>query len=189
MKINEKILEILTSYSISKDDAICYLISLFYDYNPSYIPQSFKDRVAKTRIAVIEYKKNDEGEDDLTEIKDIKWNLPLYEGAETAFEWVKTEYVPMFKERNTDRGGKVREATARMKKLFAKNPDVRKDDVIGATRMYLRNTNPDYIRFPHYFIEKGTAADKTNDILDWLDKYALTQEDSTGRTSTSNTMQ
>ena len=175
MKINEQILDILKEFGIRKDDGICYLISLYHGYKPTYIPDVLKQKINLTKIVV-----NDR--------TGITWNIPLYSGAETAFEWVKTEYVPMFKERNSKKGGKVREATSRMKKLFAANPDIRKDEVIGATRMYLLNTNPDYIRFPHYFIEKGVGAEKSWDVLDWIEKYRLT-EDTTGRTSLSNTMQ
>ena len=41
-----------------------------------------------------------------------------------------------------------------MKKFFATYPDVRKDEVIDATVMYLQNTNRTYVRNPHYFILK-----------------------------------
>lgn len=175
MVINKKILEILKEFNIIQDDGICYLMCLYHNYNPTYIPDLLKQKVNLTKIVV------------QTE-KGTTWNIPLYEGSEIAFEWVKREYVPLFEEKNKRRGGKVREATSRMKKLFASYPDIRKDDVIGATKMYLRNTDADYIRFPHYFIEKGVGVEKSYDILDWIDKYKLSQ-DTNGRTSLSNTMQ
>jgi hypothetical protein len=178
MNINEEILEILTESRIHKDDAICYLLSLYYGYKPTYIPDEFKQRLNITNI--YEEDKNK---------KDIKWNIPLFEGQQTAFEWVKIEYCQMFKETNSTRGGNVREATARLKKLFAKNPDIRKDDVIGATRMYLMNTDSNYIMNPHYFISKGDGADRTETIMNWIDKYRLAIEQEQGRNSISNTMQ
>lgn len=176
MKINEEIIEILTRFRIYKDDAICYLLSLYYDYTPTYIPDELKQRLNITKI--YEEDKNS-----------IKWNIPLFEGQETAFEWVKTEYCQMFKEYNSTRGGYIRESTARLKKLFAKNPEVRKNDVIEATRMYLLNTDSKYIMNPHYFISKGDGANKTETILDWIDKYKMAIEQEEGRNSIINTMQ
>lgn len=175
MQINEEILEIFKEFNIFPADGICYLIAVFHGYEPTYIPDTFKQKVHASGIFV---------EKD----KNIHWNVPLYKKQVTAFEWVKTEYVPMFKQANSSRGGHVREATSRMKKLFAKEPEIRKDDVIGAVRMYLLNTDPTYIRQPHYFIEKGTGGNKTYDILDWIDKYKLTKEQQVGRTSHTNTM-
>lgn len=176
MIINNEILEILTEYKIAKDDGICYLLSLYYGYKPSYIDNVFKQRMHITKI--YELDKNS-----------IKWNIPLFEGQETAFEWVKTEYCEMFKEYNPTRSGNVREATARIKKLFAKNPDIRKEDVVGATKMYLLNTDYKYIMNPHYFIEKGDGAMKTSTILTWIDKYKLEIEQKQSKNSIINTMQ
>lgn len=176
MNINQEILEILTEYKVHKDDAICYLIALYYGYKPSYIPDDFKVRLNTLKIY-----EEDKGS--------IKWNIPLFEGQQTAFEWVKTEYVPLFKAANPERGGHVREATARLKKLFAKNPEIRKDDVMGATKMYIKNTDSKYIMFPHYFITKGDGADRTEVILNWIEKYKLGLEQTEGKSSVTNTMQ
>jgi hypothetical protein len=175
MKINEQILEIFSEFKIYPADGICYLIALFHGYEPTYIPEDLKIKINATGII---------GEKN----KNLHWNIPLYEEQVTAFDWVRTEYVPLFKEANSDRGGNVRESIARMKKLFAANPDIRKDDVIGATKMYLLNTESKYIRNPHYFIQKGKGAEKTYDILDWIDKYKLTKEQQQGRTSHTNTL-
>lgn len=175
MEINEQIIEVFDECKIYKADGICYLLALFYGYKPTYIPEDLKVKLNASGI----YKE---------ELGSITWNIPLFNTQVTAFQWVKDEYVKLFKQHNSDRGGKVREATSRMKKLFAKNPDIRKDDVIGATKMYLLNTDPRYIRFPHYFIEKGVGGNKTYDILDWIEKYKENQERSQGRTSHTNTL-
>jgi hypothetical protein len=42
---------------------------------------------------------------------------------------------------------------------------------------------------PHYFIEKGIGADKTQTILTWIDKYKELQEEQEGRNTITNTMQ
>ena len=161
MTINSRILEILEEVRIRKDDGICYLLSLFYGYKPDYIPELLKQKMNITKIVVEEH-------------GSLRWNVPLFEEQETAFDWVKTEYVELF--RDSGKASHSREAITRMKKLFAKNPDIRKEDVIKATEMYLYNTESKYVRYPHYFIEKGTGAEKTNDILEWIDKCKLTQQ-------------
>lgn len=175
MQINPEILEYLTEYKFQKDDAICYLISLYYGYKPTYIPDDFKVRLNTLKIY-----EEDKGT--------LKWNIPLFEGQQTAFEWVKTEFVPLFKEANPLKGGHVREATTRLKKLFAKNPDIRKDDIIGATKMYIKNTDSRYVMFPHYFITKGDGADRTETIMSWIEKYQLSLE-IIAKSSVTNTMQ
>lgn len=176
MNINEEILETLTEFRIQKDDGICYLLSLFYGYKPNYFPDDFKTKMNITKIY--------EEEKGL-----LKWNIPLFEGQITAFEWVKTEYVVLFKEANENRGGFIKESTSRLKKLFAKNPDIRKEDVIGAAKMYIRNTDGKYIMSPHYFIEKGKGGEKTETILSWIDKYRLSLDQEQGREAITNTMQ
>ena len=175
MNINDEILEILSEVKIQKDDGICYLLSLFYGYKPEFIPDSFKQKMNITGI----YQE---------ERGSIKWNVPLFEGQQTTFEWVK-DYCQLFKDANSLRAGHVREATALLKKLFATNPELRKDDIMNATRMYIRNTDPKYIMMPHYFIQKGIGASKTTTILDWIEKYQLTKEQEEGRDSVTNTMQ
>ena len=175
MEINDEILEILSEVKIQKDDGICYLLSLFYGYKPEFIPDSFKQKMNITGIY-----QEDKGT--------IKWNVPLFEGQQTAFEWVK-DYCQLFKDANSLRAGHVREATALLKKLFATNPELRKDDIMDATKMYIRNTDPKYIMMPHYFIQKGIGASKTTTILDWIEKYQLTKEQEEGRDSVTNTMQ
>ncbi len=174
--INDEILEILTEFKIQKDDGICYLISLFYSYKPSYIPDVLKQKMNTTGIY-----SEDKGS--------IKWHVPLFEGQQTAFDWVKTEYVQMFKNANELKGGHVKEATTLLKQLFAKNPAIRKDDIIGATRMYILNTDSKYLMFPHYFIQKGKGAGKTETIQTWLEKYEIAKDQEQGRSAITNTMQ
>lgn len=177
MTLNSKILEILSEVGISKDDGVCYLISLYYGLHPSYIPEELKIKMNMTGIFKV---------DDMTR-QDIQWIIPLFSEQQTAFEWVKTEYIELFK--SVGKGTHSREAITRMKKLFASNPDIRKEDILGATRMYINSTSPTYVRLPHYFIEKGTGGDKTQDILEWVDKYRLSIEQSEGRNTVFNTMQ
>lgn len=164
MEINSTILKTLDKYKIPRDDGICYLIAVYHGYTPSYIPDKLKQMVNATGLLQF----TNTG---------LEWKVPLFEGGEVNFEWVKTEYEPMFKESNPKKGGHVKEAITRMKRFFAENPDVRKDEVMEATRMYILNTKSEYIRFPHYFIEKDKGVDKICDLLDWIQKYRLISQD------------
>lgn len=174
MEINNKILGVFKEFGIVQDDGICYLIALFHNYRPSYIPDKLRQQVNATGIV---------------EVRDklIYWNIPLYTNQVTGFDWVKTEYVPMFKKANPEKGGYVREAIKRIKQLLADNPDIRKDDIINATKLYLSNTDYRYIRNPHYFITKGVGVNKTHDILTWIDK--LKESESQIRTSITRKLQ
>lgn len=157
MNVNSEIVEILKEFNINKEDGLTYLIALFYDLRPSYIPLDIQSKISASRI--VEATKTG-----------LQWNVPLFEEQQTTFDWVEKEYVPLFAAIGKDKY--KREATARMKKLFAKNPDIRKEEVLAATELYIFN-NGNYSRFPHYFIEKGSGAEKTQDILDWIDKYRI----------------
>lgn len=163
MTINEELLEILKDNSINKSDAICYLLSLYYGYKPTYIPRELKIKINTTKI-IVEKDGN------------LHWNIPLFEEQEVGFEWVDSEYIELFKERKPSEGRYKRECIKRMKALFAKHPDIRKDEVIGATILYLSATDPTYIRKPHFFIQKGQGVSKIQDILDWIERYRETKE-------------
>lgn len=103
--------------------------------------------------------------------------------------WVKDEYCAMFKAKNPNKGGKVREATARMKKMFAAFPEMRKEEVIGTVKLYLSQTDSRFIRYPHYFLLKGQGANAIYEFADWYDKYKENEQAGEGRTSKINTMQ
>lgn len=171
MNINSRIIETLKEFNINKDDGLTYLFALYYGLQPNYIPGDVQSKVSASRIVEI-------GKTGL------QWNIPLFEEQTTAFDWVEKEYIPLFA--GINKATNKREATARMKKLFAQNPDIRKEEVLGATELYIFN-NGNYSRLPHYFIEKGSGADKTQDILDWIDKYRTANSQSGN--SSYNTLQ
>lgn len=159
LEFNPKVKEIIRECKINMDYSLTYLLSIYHNLNPTFFPSEFKNVIEKTGIIFI-------GDNGLYE-----WKIPLFKGQETAFEWVK-DYCNLFKEANVSKGGKVREATLRMKKMFSENPEIRKDDVIKATKYYIFNTSDaTYLMMPHYFISKGTGAAKTSSLLDWIDKF------------------
>jgi len=164
--INQELISILNEYNIRVDEAIPYLLSLYYGYNPSYIPDDLKRKIHITKIVSIDIKTNT-----------LVWNIPIFNNQETEFSWVKTEYIELF--RPLGKATNYRESLTRIKALFTKHPHIRKEDVINATRLYISNTDNKYVRLPHYFIEKGIGLSKTNDILNWIDKLnSYTQDTS-----------
>ena len=61
-----------------------------------------------------------------------------------------------------------------MKAFFIDNPEIRKEDVIGATKMYIQNLdNPKYLITSHYFITKGLGKDRVSQLEEWVEKYKL----------------
>lgn len=131
----------------------------------------------------------------LTACKSIKTKLLKLAGpgedvdSKDPWNWVKTDYCALFKAKNPSKGGKVRESVARMKKMFAARPEIRKEDVILTVKLYLSQTDSRFIRYPHYFLKKGQGANAIYEFDDWYDKYLESKEAGTGRTSSSNTMQ
>lgn len=157
MKINTEIKEILEEIGVPYKEGLTYLLSIFFDVTPNYIPESVSIPVNISKIVEVEDRQ-------------VVWRVPLFEGQETAFGWVVDEYVELFKVAGKNKF--KRECVARMKKLFSSQPEIRKEEVLGATRLYLNSVNDlKFVRNPHYFIEKGSGGGKTQDILSWIDLY------------------
>ncbi len=175
MKINENLINRLKEYNILLSDVLPILINIYYQLPiPKYIPKKLMVQVNSIGI----YNTTENG---------IIWSIPLYEGVETTtFDWVKTEYCELFKVANKTKVGDKKAATLRMKKLFSEQPDIRKDEIIGATKLYLSQTDSNYIRQSHYFISKGKGVNMIQDILTWIEEYRSSQ---TTGTSLNNILQ
>jgi len=176
LEFNEDVLEILQDFRVEIDEGLLYLLSIYHDLKSDVFPEGLKNAMSTTGIV----QKGCGGKYD--------WKLPLFKGQEVAFDWVETQYCELFKMQNTDRGGNVKESTSRMKIYFSKNPEVRKEEVLGAVRMYLTGINPSYMSNPHYFIKKGKGADAVHLLEDWIQKYRDGIKVSNGL-DLSNTMQ
>lgn len=179
MTVNPEIKTTLIAFNIAVNDGLTYLFAVYFDTKPSYVPQIIIDKITRTGIVSLDER-----------TKTLQWNMPLFEEQITNFEWVGTQWVPMFEKANKDRKGGVREATSRMKKFFALNPDIRKDEVMAATEMYIKSVlNVNYLITSHYFISKGAGADKTSSLLQWVENYRESSNDLfNGRSSHNNTM-
>lgn len=154
--INEGVKNLLREKGISIQDGIAYLICLYYGVSPSYIPKDLVRRVLALPIVTIDYTTDT-----------IEWKIPLFEEQEIGFEWV-VEWMNLFKKVNVERRGVKRDVLTRMKKFFANNPSVRKDDVFSATKLYLKRiTDPIYCKKSHKFIYE---ADGTSMLLDYVEQ-------------------
>lgn len=164
MKINPIILEELKSRGVDSYWGVHYLIDLHFLSKPaSRVPENYQKAVEA--IGLVTLSKN---------FVDFKYPL-FVTGDEpvindSVWGWVTSEYNALFKPYGKNKN--IRECVARMKKLFADNPDVRKEEVIGATKMYLTAVgDPRYVKMPHYFISKGTGTNRTEDLLAWVLDY------------------
>lgn len=161
--INQEVIKTIVNakLDISTVDMVGYLLCMYYNLYPSYLPLQEMQEKAEG-IGLIEIK---------TDI--VKFLIPLFKDnkdeIDENWKWVEDEYIPLFKE--VGKGNPIREVLPRMKKIFANNPDIRKDEVIEATKMYIRNTITKYIRESRYFIMKGVGVQQTSDLLTWIDNY------------------
>lgn len=150
--INPELREEIESLVAPEDVDICLQFLVNYELNlpkPELSQDLTLDAVCALDKVPTVFVSNDINED--------KWN------------WVSTEYIALFEA--IGKRPHKRETLSRMKNLFKNNPDIRKDEIIAATEMYLDATNPKYVRFPHYFISKGVGNNKTEDILTWIELY------------------
>ena len=160
MNINPQIRAVLAQYAIPVEDGVAYLLSIFFNCRPSYTPTLLIQRMNVTNILGIDSN------------REVVWNIPLFEGeSQTKWNWVK-DWNAEFGNVNKKRKAPDKDCITRMKAFFADNPDVRKEEVIGATKMYFRTLNSaEYITSSHYFISKGVGRDRTSALEGWVEKY------------------
>lgn len=165
-KINPEIERILNEFEIPVVDAMGFLIPLYYGFEPDYIPEDIIKKVYATEILKYDTELN------------LIWHISLFNTTTvTKFDWVKTEYCQLFKDKNPDCPSFATESLNRMIKLFKENPDIRKDEILGATKIFLNETEWKYIGHPHYFIEKGKGSEKVQKILSYIEKYREENEE------------
>lgn len=147
LNFNTKIREILTSNRIDIHDGLAYLMCLYYGIEPTYVPESLKRKILAINIVTKDYS-NDS----------ITWREPLFEESERGFEWI-VEWMDLFKKVNPARRGVKKYVLGRMKKFFVNNPEIRKDEVMEATRKYLASIeNPTFCKSSHKFIYEADGS-------------------------------
>lgn len=156
VEVNSAIKQALKTKNISIHDGISFLLCLYYGVQPSFIPKELERKILASGIVTKDYS-NDE----------IKWLIPLFEETITGYEWISS-WMDMFKAINPDRRGVKKEVLTRMKKFFINNPAIRKEDVVEATKLYLKGVdNPKYCKKSHKFIYE---IDGTSMLLDYVEQ-------------------
>lgn len=159
MVLNPQIDRILLEHNIDRDLGKLALLGLYFglDIERIYSEETIK-MINLTKIVEKDYK-----------MKVLQWNVPLFEGVETAFGWVEDWMLP-FGRINPDRRGTLKEILPRMKKFFAENPEFRKEDVYNARDAYFKSLDsPRFMMEPHYFIAKGIGIQKTSTLFKWVE--------------------
>lgn len=158
--INQELIKLLHQHDIPCDDALLYLLSVYHQLNTDLIPEATIRAVNNLDIVERNYKLNT-----------VEWSIPLYTGqnTDTVWEWVN-DYRKLFANKNKEREGNKKACIQRMKHFFSQNPDVRKQDVMEATAMYMRTVEPAYVKMAEKFIYEGTTAMKTSMLESWCEK-------------------
>jgi hypothetical protein len=163
MEINQEITEILREFKIGRDAGLLCLLGIYYNLDvDTVVPEETIKAINLTKIIERDYSSNKIS---------IVWNVPLFTGQETAFEWVK-DWVEGFGRMNPERKGSYRDAISRMKDFFKKYPQYRKDDIYNARDLYFRGIpgGSKYCMHSHKFIFDGMGAMKKSTLLAYCEK-------------------
>lgn len=155
MKFNPSITEILREFKINKDQGLLFLLGIYYELDVDTIcPEEVVKSMALTKIVEKDYEKNT-----------IQWNIPLFDGQETNWNWV-VEWNNRWKA-NPERKASNPDVLKRMKNFFATYPEYRKEDVIKATDAYFARTTAQYLKNSAAFIFDGAGAMKKSILAGW----------------------
>lgn len=168
MTINEKLVFYLEEKGIDVDTALLYLLGIYFDLDTNKLPELTKKQVNVLNIV-----------DKNLETHDIIWEIPLFADQETKWEWV-TEYRQMFRDVRIDAGGSIKDCVLKMQRFFAENPDVRKEEVMEAAKLYIHafkhgTENLKYMQKADYFIYKGKGLERTSRLEQYVEIFKESQ--------------
>lgn len=169
MMINPQIRQIFKQYNIPEVDGMLYLFAVYYEMEVTGATfEALEPIIKQVNVSKIV-------ERDYTTTT-VKWNIPLFMGQETEWQWI-TDYMRLFTAVRRDRGGSLTSCVKRMKTFFAKHPEVRKDDVMAAARAYIASVDdPQYLQGADYFIQKGTGVETTSRLEQYLEIIKVKKE-------------
>lgn len=162
MTLNPDIIPILRQFKIDVSQGTLCLLGYYFGLD---VDSTCSEEVVKainlTKIVVKDYTNNS-----------IQWNMPLFQGQETAFAWV-ADWLEAFGRANPERKGSPRDAASRMKMFFQMYPEYRKEDVYKARDLYIAGTASMYVMKSHKFIFDGAGAMKKSTLLEYCERVKL----------------
>lgn len=170
-EFNPEVLDKLESAGVKDTcSALLYLLSVYYGMASPHLPDDVVKQVNIARIVERDYSGN---------ITGIKWNIPLFikESGTTdenvVWLWVE-DYRKLFADVKPEARGDKKGCLVKMKRFFAENPDVRKDEILKAALMYLKpfkdgQQDKQYIQQADYFISKVQKGDKTSRLSTFVE--------------------
>lgn len=160
LDFNPKVIEKLKKNNIPVDDGRAFLLCKYLNIKASFFPEDLENKILSLGVYTIDYNTNK-----------ISWNFDLFGDSSEDFDWVK-EYVEMFGRVNKNRKGGLSTTVPKMKKLFLNNPNLTKEIILEATKIYLREADPLFIMDSQYFLIKNNYSR----ILDYVERVPLNEK-------------
>lgn len=168
MELNPQIFEILKENNIAKSAGTLFLLAIYYKLNTDDLglPEEVVQAINLTKIVEKDYNTGA-----------IKWNMSLFKGHITEWDWVITRYNEKWRANISRKDSNV-DVVKRMQDFFAKYPKYRIEDVMQATNNYFVSLHdPQYLKSSAKFIFDGIGAMKKSMLLSWCEKLNPTEED------------
>ncbi len=163
MKINKEIAVILKHHKIDVQAGTLVLLGIYFNLDVDTVcPEEVVKAINLTKIVVKNYDQ-----------KIIEWNIPLFEGQNTDWDWVK-EWNDGFGKLNPERKDSLVDVQKRMMEFFKNNPKYRMQDVIEARNNYFKSVrDSQFLKSSAKFIMEGIGAMKKSMLLTWCEKLDL----------------
>ena len=155
LNFNPDVVELLKENNININDGKLVLIALYFNLKPTFVPDDLKHKIFKLGLFIYDNHR-----------KKIKWEFDIFNTGE--IDWLD-EYRDLFHVVNKNRSGNKQTVLNKLKKFMIHYPTVTKEQIINATKLYLREQNPTYVMDSGYFIEKNGNS-KILEYLNRLDK-------------------
>jgi len=176
MKINDKVKEVLKECKIDINDGLTFLLAVYFNLKPTCFNKGMAESILASGLIQFD------------RYQTLQWGIPLFEGQDTAFDWV-IGWMEGFQSINKSRKGAKATCMNRMKKLFVEYPDIRKEEILTATQAYFRSVdNPMYLKTSHKFIMEGVGLTKHSELKVWVDKLRENETIANTREGFRNTM-
>lgn len=162
MEINNEVIKVLAKHNIDKDLGLLALLAIHFELDVELlVPDNVIKAINITKILEKDY-----------EVGNTNWNIPLFTGGVTAFDWVE-DWMKPFGTMNPERRGVKKDCISRMKRFFSSNPEYRKDDVYAARDLYLSTIKDSkFLKSPHKFIYEGAGDFRNSSLLQWCEQVA-----------------